>query len=141
MRQQRQVHLAVFTPPFLDLILDGSKTIESRFARVRCAPHGRVNVGDRVLMKASGGPVRGEFLVDRVDFWEALSGVDLQPIAKDYGRAIRADVDPQFWQSRQGCRYVTLMHIRDVKRYDLPRPFPKRDRRGWVILGSDDTSI
>ena len=56
-------HLAILTPGWIDLILDGSKTIESRFTKVRCAPFGKVHEGDSVYLKESGGLVKGMFRV------------------------------------------------------------------------------
>src|SRR5215210_2794220 len=53
------IHLAVFVEPFLDYVLDGSKTVESRFSVNRCAPFGKVSPGDMVLLKRAGGPVVG----------------------------------------------------------------------------------
>lgn len=91
-------------------------------------------------MKASGGPVRGEFVVGRVEFWQDSVAVNLQPLASAYSLAIRADADPCFWESREGSRYVTLMHVRDVKRYAKPYSYPKRDRRGWIVIGADTTT-
>src|SRR5438105_96656 len=53
------IHLAVFIEPFLQYILDGKKTIETRFSSVRCAPYERVRSGDIILLKRTGGPVVG----------------------------------------------------------------------------------
>lgn len=50
-----QVHLAVMVEPYLSRVLDGSKTIESRFSRKKIAPWGRVSSGDVVVLKKSGG--------------------------------------------------------------------------------------
>jgi len=58
MEKQQKQHLAIFNPPFLELILERRKTIEGRFSKVRCAPFGAVQEGDVVLMKESGGLVR-----------------------------------------------------------------------------------
>ena len=54
-----QRHLAILAPGWIEPILDGTKTIESRFTKVRCAPYGKVHAGDLVYMKESGGPVKG----------------------------------------------------------------------------------
>src|SRR3954453_16131391 len=53
------IHLAVFLEPFLGYVLNGSKTVESRFSVNRCAPFGKVHQGDVVLLKRSGRPVVG----------------------------------------------------------------------------------
>ena len=127
-------HLAVFSGPFLELILSGSKTIESRFSKVRCAPFESVKPGDIVLMKRSGGPVVGEFTVGKVMTWRDMTGEDLAAIAVSYGSAIAADAVPHFWEDREDCRYATLLYVQNPIRYERPLYIPKRDRRAWVVL-------
>ena len=58
-----QHHRAILAKGWIDPILEGAKTIESRFTKVRCAPYGKVNTGDLVYMKECGGPVKGHFTV------------------------------------------------------------------------------
>src|ERR1700731_133584 len=53
----RNLHLAVFVEPFLSFLLEGRKTIESRFSIHRRPPFECVRKGDIVLVKASGGPI------------------------------------------------------------------------------------
>lgn len=129
-------HLAIFTQPFLDLILNGQKTIESRFGKVKCAPHGVVKTGDLVVMKESGGPVLGEFTVGKVISYANVTPKDFADI-QSYATALCAHADPHFWDNRRAARYVTLMTVNNVKRYPTPRAFTKHDRRGWVILEQD----
>lgn len=40
------LHLAVFVEPYLGYILEGKKTVESRFGMRRSAPYGQVAAGD-----------------------------------------------------------------------------------------------
>jgi predicted transcriptional regulator len=136
-KHQRQ-HLAIFTPPFLDLILEGRKTIEGRFSKVRCAPFGVVEECDVVLMKESGGQVLGSFIVAKVESFECLTPEKLRELGNRYSEPLCADADPQYWQRRQASKYATLMHVVKPTRFERPFPFPKKDRRGWVVL-SDDT--
>lgn len=126
-------HLAVFKPPFLDLILTGKKNIESRFSRVRCAPYEKVESGDIVLLKKSGGLIYGEFTVLKVETFSDMTPKMLKTLKK-YSQAICADADPNFWKTRKNCRYVTLIHIQKPKRYKKPYSITKHDRRGWVVL-------
>jgi len=127
-------HLAIFTPPFIDLILEGKKTIESRFSKVRCAPFGVVKEGDIVIMKQSGGLVIGEFTVARVVTFNNLDKGLLEKIAKEYGKELCADADENFWERRKDSRYATFLYVSNLIRYEKPFPFPKKDRRGWVII-------
>ena len=80
------VHLAILVEPYLGLVLRGEKTVESRFAKVRCAPCGCVSREDLVLLKRSGGPVVGAFLVGSVwtygldpTAWREIRGSHLPP--------------------------------------------------------------
>ncbi|MBI3684901.1 ASCH domain-containing protein [Candidatus Azambacteria bacterium] len=134
MEKQQKQHLAIFNPPFLDLILEGRKTIEGRFSKVRCAPFGVIEEGDVVLMKESGGLVRGSFVVAKLESFGNLSQEKLKELEASYSESLCADVDPQYWQRRHASKYATLMHVAQPTRFERPFPFPKKDRRGWVVL-------
>ena len=126
-----RLHLAVFIDPYLDWVLDGSKTVESRFSSVRCAPWNMVASDDVVLMKRFSGPIVGAFVIGNVTSYEIGEG-DLELIRELFGDAIRPEED-DFWNQRSGARYATLMGILDCHVIDAT-PIPKRDRRGWVVL-------
>lgn len=126
----RSVHLAIFVEPFLTYVLDGKKTIESRFSAVRCAPYRRVNVGDVLVLKASGGPVCGLSLVDHV--WTYELDPQTWPEVKRFEDALCA-TDPSFWVSREAASYATLIRLSNVRTIE-DIPFKKRDRRGWVVV-------
>lgn len=134
MEKRQKQHLAIFNPPFLDLILEGRKTVEGRFSKVRCAPFGAIEEGDMVLMKESGGLVRGSFVVAKVESFGNLSQEKLKELEARYSEPLCADADPQYWQRRRASKYVTLMHVAEPTHFERPFPFPKKDRRGWVVL-------
>src|SRR5260221_7933086 len=60
------IHLAILRHPYLDFILEGKKTIESRFSRRRCAPFGAVSKGDIVLLKRPAGRIVGICVIEKV---------------------------------------------------------------------------
>jgi hypothetical protein len=125
------VHLAIFVEPFLSYVLTGRKSVESRFSTMRCAPFGRVAVGDIILLKAASGPVKG--VCEVADAWYFdLRSVPLRNLRERFSEAICA-TDDDFWRSREKCEYATLLKLRSVREVS-PMPCPKRDRRGWVIL-------
>lgn len=124
------VHLAVLIEPYLGYILDGRKTIESRFSKNRSPPYGSVSVGDTVLLKRSGGPVVGAFRVADVISYDIGPG-DLQEIKDGYGAALC--VDRNFWRQKSGARFATLMKIKMPVSFE-PVTVEKKDRRGWVVL-------
>ena len=130
----RSVHLAIFVEPFLSYVLDGKKTVESRFSAVRCAPYRRVSVGDVLVLKASGGPVRGLALVDHV--WSYELDPETWSEVKAFEDALCA-TDPSFWASREAASYATLMRLSNVRPISGVL-FKKRDRRGWVVVKAKD---
>ena len=93
---KRKKHLAIFQQPFLELILAGKKTIESRFSQKKISPYGQINVGDVVLMKKSGGNVLGEFTVKNVLEFEKISRTKLQEIKEKYSKEICSEADQYF---------------------------------------------
>ena len=125
------VHLAVLVEPFLTYVLDGRKSVESRFSTRQCAPFQRVSPGDLVLLKAASGPVMGICRVSNTWFFD-LASVSLSNVRDRFATAICA-TDDDFWQARKRAEYATLLKLAVVRPLE-PMTCPKRDRRGWVIL-------
>jgi hypothetical protein len=123
-------HLAIFAEPFLSTVLDGSKTIESRFSRVRCAPYDEVRGGDVILLKRAGGPVCGLVLAESAWFFD-LAYEPLDRIRIRHGDMILAD--DGFWDQKRSAQYATLIQLRSPATLE-PFTCHKRDRRGWVPL-------
>jgi hypothetical protein len=124
-------HLAVMTGPYLDRLLDGRKTIESRFTRHRIAPFERVASGDVIFFKQAACPITAVGLAGVVHDLD-LATVPLRQLADEYGAGI-APADASFWTDRAAARYATLVAMQQVVKTD-PVPVQKRDRRGWVVL-------
>lgn len=122
------IHIAIMVEPFLGYILDGRKTVESRFSKNLIAPHHRIVPGDLVLLKA--GRVCAAFRASSVEFVE-LRASERVRLRRDYSDVICAD--EEFWAARQDKRYATLVGISDVKAL-TPLTVAKRDRRGWLVL-------
>jgi hypothetical protein len=127
------IHLAVFVEPFLSYVLDGSKTIESRFGITRQAPYRRVRTGDVILLKRVGGPVVGLCRVGQAWFYQ-LDPASWKFIRERFAIAMCAQ-DPGFWKSRESASYATLLQVRDVLPIDA-LSWPKRSRQGWVVVSS-----
>ena len=130
-RTAPSLHLAVFVEPYLSFILDGRKTVESRFSAVRCAPYDRVRAGDVILLKRAGGPVVGVCRATSAYFYE-LDGATLREIKANFSRRI-CPAESNFWSSRANASFATLISVSDV--YRTPNfKVKKRDRRGWVTF-------
>ena len=125
------LHLAVFVEPYLQYVLDGRKTVESRFSLRRTAPFGKVAVGDTILLKRTGGPILGVCQVAQVWFYR-LDPKSLSNLRKEFTQALCAQ-DPDFWDKRKKASFATLIRLSSVLSIE-PVAFPKQDRRGWVVL-------
>src|SRR5260370_27512850 len=108
------VHVAIFVQPFLDHMLNGRKTVESRFSVNRCPPYNRVRRGDIILIKQSGGPIVGICEADDIWFYR-LDPASWATIKMTFAHSICAD-DPKFWDSRRMAQYAPLLRSRHVCR-------------------------
>ena len=127
-------HLAILAPGWIELILSGDKTIESRFSKRRSAPFGKVSEGDVVFMKESGGRVKGAFRVGKVDTIEKLT-YELR-IAIDTCFREQIFGTPYFtehWDQWKASNHATLIHIAETLEFNTPFAIHKRDPRAWVV--------
>jgi hypothetical protein len=131
------LHLAILREPYLQFILEGKKTIESRFAKRACAPYQRISDGDVVILKRAGGDISGICLVERVWFYR-MDDKSLSFIESKFGTRI-CPVNGQFWVDRQQAAVATLMLVTNVTPIDS-FTIPKRDRRGWVVLQKSEAA-
>jgi hypothetical protein len=125
------IHLAVTHEPFLGWILEGRKTIESRFSVRKISPYRRVSVDDVLIFKQPSAFIVGAATVSAVEDID-LDEEILKQIRTQYAVPLCAH-DDQFWLRRCRARYATLLHLTDVRRL---KPFScgKRDRSAWVTL-------
>jgi hypothetical protein len=129
--EARRLHLAIFVEPYLQYVLEGKKTVESRFSKRPIPPYGTVSRGDLLALKRSSGPVVGVCEVRAVWRYELDSNL-LRELRLKFERALCA-MDEGFWQSRTDAKFLTLMQIGKVLTVD-PVDIGKTDRRGWVTL-------
>jgi hypothetical protein len=130
-RHFRAIHLGIFDQPYIDSLLSGAKTVESRFSSVRCAPLNCVKSGDIVLVKRTSGPIVALFCAG--DVWSyRLTSRTWKTIRERFGAAISPTSD-DFWREKESAIYATLMQVEHVHQLK-PIPWTKSDRRGWVVL-------
>jgi len=127
------LHLAVFTEPYLTLLFEGKKKIESRFSQSKVTPFDKVSAGDMILVKESGGFVKGLFIAGEVRFYTFLNDTRLKEIEKNYGQLICAQYDSNFWDMRAKANFATLIEVKQFRKL-TPFNIDKSDQMGWVTL-------
>lgn len=125
-------HLAIFDRNAVDEIFSGKKKIEGRFSQIKIVPFGKVAAGDIVLIKLSGEEVVGQFLVDRIIYFDHPTADEVEEIKKKYGAKMA--LPKTFWLEHEKINFVTLMFIKSATKFIVAPKFQKRDLRGWVVL-------
>ena len=130
------LHIAVMREPYLELLLTGRKTIESRFSVNRICPYQAVAVGDILALKAQSGPIVGLAIIEHAAFYE-LDPDTWAHLRSQFSAPLCAE-DDSFWRQRAGARYGSLLRVAEPA-HTPPLDIAKRDRRAWVRLANPDS--
>lgn len=128
-----ELHLGVFTEPCLTYMLDGKKTIESRFSKNKILPYNNINSNDIVFVKKSGGDVVAYIKIGDVLFFD-LNNYDIKEIKKKYNSYLCVDDD--FWEAKKDARYATLIFIKELVQLK-PFHINKKGMNTWIKLKED----
>jgi ASC-1-like (ASCH) protein len=117
--------------PYIDAILDGRKTVESRFYRTKHKWLSQISAGDKLFLKASSGPVMATATVTDVKLFDNLTPRQIAELKKQYNQHIIGD--EQYWQEKNNSKFGILVWLKDVR--PIPHRFIKKfDWRAWVVL-------
>lgn len=124
------LHLGIFTEPYLTLMLNRKKTIESRFSKNKILPYNQISKDDIVIVKKSSGNVLAYFTIKKVLFYD-LSKVSIDEIKSIYNKQLC--VDENFWITKKDSNYATLIFIDKVIELN-PFHIDKRGMQTWIKL-------
>lgn len=123
-------HAAILLPEYIDAIISGRKTVESRLSLNRREPFGTVSVGETLYFKARGGAYFARATIERVEFHEQLTPARVRAIRSRLNRAILGSTE--YWQAKRSARYATLMWFGSVEPIAAAVPFVFRPRAAWA---------
>ncbi len=128
--RSKTIHLGIFSEPYLAYMLEGKKTIESRFSKNKIIPYNQITKDDVVIVKQSSGNVLGYFTIKDVLFFD-LNTISIGKIKSKYNKQLC--VDENFWISKKNSNYATLIII--DKLFKL-KPFhvSKKGLQTWIKL-------
>ena len=128
-------HLVILKKTYIDAILAGQKTVESRFYLTKQKWLSQINPGDKLFLKASSGPVMATAAVEIVKNFNNLNASQIEDLKKRYNQQILGD--EQFWRGKSNSKFGILCWLKDVSPI-TPRFIRKADWRAWVVLSKTE---
>lgn len=125
---KRNMHLGIFTEPYLTYMLEGKKTIESRFSKNKILPYNEISKNDIVIVKKSSGNVVAYFTIKEVLFFN-LNEIPINEIKNMYGKELC--VEENFWLSKKDSNYATLIIIDKIIKLN-PFHISKKGMQTWI---------
>ncbi|MGB1124167.1 MAG: ASCH domain-containing protein [Phycisphaeraceae bacterium] len=129
------IHVAILKPGYIQAVLAGRKTIESRLTRTKQPPYGKVMPGERLYLKASGGPFMATAIAGKVRSFADMSPEDVLKLRKRYGKAI--DGDDAYWDMKRDSKYATLIELKNTEQITLGPPYKVAYMKAWYVLEED----
>lgn len=115
-------HIAILSkkPDYIKMILEGKKTIESRWYVNKIAPYNKISAGDVLYLKRSGGMVEGKALVSKVIQFDNLDTKTVKEIYKKYGKEIFPDLNEdnidKYVEGKAKKNYCILIFLKNPKK-------------------------
>ncbi|MFT5730205.1 MAG: ASC-1-like (ASCH) protein [Desulforhopalus sp.] len=115
-------HLAIMHKHFMNKVLSGEKTVESRWSKDRRSPYGKIQTGDTIYFKFSSGPVAAKADVSKVDSFSIVDdrkGVEIYVDA--HYKALGLETlsrTKQFLHNNQSKYYVTFITLKKVRKIE-----------------------
>lgn len=127
---KKKLHLGIFANPYLTYMLDGKKTIESRFSKNKILPYNQISKDDIVIVKKSSGNVVAYFTIKEVLFFN-LNETPIDEIKNKYNKQLC--VDENFWISKSNSNYATLIMIDKIVKL-TPFHIDKKGMQTWITF-------
>lgn len=122
-------HIAILNKSWhlTEKLLDGRKTIESRWYKVRTTPWNRIHKGERVYFKNAGENVIACAQVSKVLQFEDLNEAKIREILTEFGKDICLNAPlshaalPDFYLGRRYCILVFLEKVTLVTPFSIDK--------------------
>ncbi len=118
-------HVAIMNKrwKFIPKILDGSKTIESRWYVSKIKPWDSIKENDNIFFKNSGEAITGYAKVSKVLQFEGLNREKFEEIMERYADGIQllAREYDEYYQSKNYCILIFLKEVKEVKPFNISK--------------------
>ena len=121
---------------FLDAILSGKKTIESRWYKTRRTPWNNIRSGDTIYFKNTAKQVTAKAVVGKVIFFE-LNKKKSEEIFKKYCKDIM--IDRKYFnencKDKNYCVLIFLREAKEIKPFDIDKT-GYGNACAWITINS-----
>jgi hypothetical protein len=130
-------HLVILHKPYLELILAGTKTVESRLSRRRHPAAARLRPGDVLYLKQAGGDVRARAVAVAVTEINDIPPGGVAELARVWWpRVVGGGPDDPYWLAKRDARHALFIELADVRPCHIaaarfPRSLPWAS--GWIV--------
>lgn len=118
-------HIAIMNKKWklVPKILNGSKTIESRWYVNKIKPWNSIKANDNIYFKNSGEPITAYAKVSKVLQFDNLDKVKFEDIMKRYADNIQLLTREynEYYQSKHYCILIFLKDVRPLKRFNISK--------------------
>jgi hypothetical protein len=129
--------LVILHKPYLDLILAGAKTVESRLSVRRHPAASRMTRGDQLYLKRAGGDVRAVATAGEITEYRDIPPGGVQRLAAEWWpRVVGGGPDDPYWIAKRHARFALFVELEDVRPVHVPASwFPRRLAwaSGWIV--------
>ncbi len=127
-------HLAIMRKSlgYLGKIVNGSKTVESRWYTSKKAPWDRIGKGETVYFKDSGCQITVETKVSKVMQFSDLNQEKIKEILDSYNLKLGIDDVDSFFETvknKKYCILVFLEQVREIKPFSI-------DKTGYGMMSA-----
>jgi len=126
-----QEHMVICKEPYLTMILQGKKKIETRWSQQKRTPFNKVKSGDKLYLKKSGGSVVGDCYVKSVSFFSNMIPTFVEKLIQEWNEFML--IQPDLISKCLLAKYGSFIWIEKIVQYGI------KDRFGWKHIGQDKT--
>lgn len=126
----------LFGRDYIASMLNGERTLGSKFRTNRTAPYQKLHNGDYVYLKESSGPIRGRVRVSNVHNKELSGPEEVMAFLANHSAEIGITSEAQLmdiWRHNAASRYVCYWTMESPETVRHPVFIHKSDRRAWVV--------
>ena len=128
------IHVAILQRGYVEMILDGAKTVESRLTRTARPPFGVIEPGQRIFIKASGGPFMATAVAQKVDSYSQLTPKRIEQLWRRFNHAVCGDAG--YWRHKRDSRFATFITLGQIQPLDIG-PRYNKSLQAWHVLDDE----